>query len=157
MRTEVTLRDITVEDVDRVVAWLEDEDVANRWFGYGGKDPIHRGYDPILMQMASEYEWNAVFRHDPYLLVFLIYNDIDEHVGECQVLLDDQGDAYPSILIGRKDLWHDGYGTLAMTSLIGKLFGNHGVPRITVTVPMDNIHALGLFGKLGLREEKYAY
>ena len=102
MLPEVTLRDITVEDVDRVAVWLEYEEISSRWFAYAGKDPLHRGYDPILMQMASESEWNAVFRHDPRLLVFSIYNDIDEHIGDCQVLLDDQGDAYPFSLTGRR-------------------------------------------------------
>ena len=102
MLPEVTLRDITVEDVDRVVAWLEDEEISSRWFAYAGKDPLHRGYDPILMQMASESEWNAVFRDIPKLLVFSIYNDIDEHIGECQVLPDGEGDAFPFSPTGRR-------------------------------------------------------
>ena len=154
MRTELTLRDITIEDVDRVAVWLEDEEISSRWFGHAGKDPLHRGYDPILMQMASESEWNLVFRDDPQLLVFSIYDEIDEHIGECQVLLDGEGDAFPSILIGRKDLWHQGYGTSAMTSLIGNLFDYHEVERVTVCVPGDNIPALGLFRKLGFIDQE---
>ena len=154
MHTEVTLRDISVEDVDRVAVWLEDEEISSRWFGHAGKDALHRGYDPILMQMASDSEWNSVFRDDPRLLVFSIYDEIDEHIGECQVLLDGEGDAYPSILIGRKDLWHQGYGTSAMTSLIGMLFDFHEVERVTVCVPGANIPARGLFRKLGFMDRE---
>ena len=87
MLPEITLRDITAKDVDRIALWLEDEEVSNRWFGYAGTDPLHRGYDPVLMQMASESEWDLVFRGDPQLLVSTIYSENDERIGECQMVL----------------------------------------------------------------------
>jgi RimJ/RimL family protein N-acetyltransferase len=153
MLPRVSLREITREDVNRIAEWLEDEEIADYWFGYAGKDPLHRGYDPILMQMASESEWNRVFQDDTALLIFSIYNNDELHIGECQVILDGKGTAEPSILIGRKDLWHRGYGTAAMMSLMDRLFDHHGVERIRVSVSGDNIPALGLFRKLGFVDE----
>ena len=72
MVPRVHLRDITPEDVDRVADWLQDEEIAKTWFGYAGRDPLHRGYDPILMQMATKSDWDATFKHDPQLLVVSI-------------------------------------------------------------------------------------
>ena len=153
MSPKVSLRETAREDVDRIAEWLEDEEIANRWFGYAGRDALHRGYDPVRMQMAYESEWDAVFRLDPQLLVYSVYNEGDEHIGECQLVLDGEGDAYPSVLIGRKDLWRRGYGTSAVTSLMARLFEFHGVKRIRVDIPRDNAAALGLFEKLGFLDQ----
>ena len=53
MLPEVTLKDVSREDVDRISWWLEDEEVAAKWFGhYGCGDPVHRGYIPEHMLEA---------------------------------------------------------------------------------------------------------
>ena len=86
MLPNVTLRAVTRDDVDNVGWWLEDEDVSSRWFGhYGCGDPVHRGYDPQHMLESSDWEWQSVFG-DPHRMIFSIYSDMNEHVGECQVL-----------------------------------------------------------------------
>ncbi len=153
MAPQATLRDVVPEDVDRIADWLQDEETAKTWFGYAGRDPLHRGYDPILMQMAAKSDWDATFRDDPLLLVVSIYNEDDDHIGECQVILDNEGGAYPSVLIGRKEHRRRGYAYAAMTSLVQRLFQRHGVDRIRADIPEDNAPALALFTKLGFLEE----
>jgi len=149
MLPEVTLQNVTRDDVDRIAWWLEDEDLTNRWFGrYGADDPVHPGYDPRHMIEANEREWDRTFS-DSQRSIFSVYSAADEHVGECQVHLDGQGGAELSVIIGRKDLWHHGYGTGTMLVMLERVFDSMQVDRAWVTVPTDNQPAVGLFEKLG--------
>ena len=153
MLPEVTLKNVSRDDVDRVAWWLEDEQLSSRWFGhYGCGDPVHRGYDPRHMLEAAETEWARVF-DDPHRLIYSIHSEKGEHIGECQVVLDAKGGAELSLMIGRKDLWHHGYGTSTAIMLLDKVFGPLAVDRAWVNVPQDNTPALGLFEKLGFVRE----
>ena len=149
MLPEITLKSVSRDDVDRIAWWLQDEDLSSRWFGrYGIDDPVHPGYDPGHMLEASDWEWRRTFA-DPRRSIFSIYSTADEHVGECQVQLDGEGGAELSVLIGRKDLWHHGYGTATMLELLDKVFNTMRLESAWVTVPVENRPAIGLFEKLG--------
>ena len=149
MLPEVTLKSVSRDDVDRVAWWLQDDDLSSRWFGhYGADDPVHPGYDPRHMLEASDWEWSRTFG-DPRRAIFSIYSHTDEHVGECQVQLDGEGGAELTVIIGRKDLWHLGYGTATMLELLDKVFNTMSLETAWVTVPVENQPAIGLFEKLG--------
>ena len=149
MLPEITLKSVSRDDVDRIAWWLQDDDLSSRWFGqYGADDPVHPGYDPGHMLEASDWEWRRTFS-DPRRAIFSIYNVADEHVGECQVQLDGEGGAELSVLIGRKDLWHHGYGTATMLEMLDRVFNTMGLESAWVTVPVENRPAIGLFEKLG--------
>ena len=153
MNPEIALNEVSREDVYRIARWLEDENVSSRWFGhYACGDPVHRGYEPDQMLAASESEWDRVLRMDPHRVIFSIYRVVengDDHIGECQILLDGRVGAELSVLIGRKDLWHRGYGTTAVMTLLDQVFSFYRLDRAWVSVPEDNTAALGLFEKLG--------
>ena len=155
MLPNISLRSVSRDDVDRVAWWLEDAEVSSRWFGqYAWGEPIHRSYEPTHMLESSDNEWRHIFG-DPKRLIFSIYNDSDEHVGECQIILDGREGAELSLLIGRKDLWHQGYGAATVLVLMDRVFATLKLGRAWVNVPEDNIPALGLFEKLGfLRSDK---
>ena len=154
MLPPLALRDVSRDDVDRVSWWLEDGEISSRWFGhYACGDPIHRGYDPQQMLEATESDWGRVF-DDPQRLIYSIYTDSTEHIGEAQVLLDDRYGAELSLLIGRKDLWHHGYGTATVLHLLDRVFDDLHVRKAWVNIPDDNAPALGLFMKLGFDLEK---
>jgi RimJ/RimL family protein N-acetyltransferase/cytidylate kinase len=145
----ISLKSVSRDDVDRVAWWLEDAEVSSRWFGqYAWGEPIHRSYEPTHMLESSDTEWLHIFG-DPKRLIFSIYNDQDEHVGECQIILDGQEGAELSLLIGRKDLWHQGYGAATVLVLMDRIFSTLKLSRAWVNVPEDNLPALGLFEKLG--------
>ena len=149
MLPEVTLKSVSRDDVDRIAWWLQDDDLSSRWFGqYGADDPVHPGYDPRHMLEASDWEWRRTFA-DPRRTIFSIYSTADEHVGECQVQMDGEGGAELSVLIGRKDLWHHGYGTATMLELLDRVFNRMNLESAWVTVPVGNRPAIGLFEKLG--------
>ena len=154
MLPPLTLRDVSRDDVDRVSWWLEDGEISSRWFGhYACGDPIHRGYDPQQMLEATESDWSRVFG-DPKRLIYSIYTDSAEHIGEAQVLLDGRAGAELSLLIGRKDLWHHGYGTATVLHLLDRVFDDLRMRKAWVNIPDDNAPALGLFMKLGFDLEK---
>ena len=155
MLPNIVLRSVSRDDVDRVAWWLEDAEVSSRWFGqYAWGEPIHRSYEPAHMLESSDNEWRHIFG-DPKRLIFSIYNDQDEHVGECQIILDGDEGAELSLLIGRKDLWHQGYGAATVIVLMDRVFSTLKLSRAWVNVPQDNLPALGLFEKLGfLRSDK---
>ena len=149
MLPNISLRSVSRDDVDRVAWWLEDAEVSSRWFGhYAWGEPIHRSYEPAHMLESSDNEWRHIFG-DPKRLIFSIYNDQDEHVGECQIILDGDEGAELALLIGRKDLWHQGYGAATVLILMDRVFATLKLSRAWVNVPQDNIPALGLFEKLG--------
>lgn len=153
MLPEITLKDASRDDVDRVAWWLGEEEISSKWFGhYACGDSVHRGYDPEHMLEASESEWRMVFA-DPHRRIFSIYNEYEQHIGECQIVFDLEGGAELSLLIGPKDRWHRGYGTSAVIALLDMTFEEFGLQRAWVSVSEDNLAALGLFGKLGFVAE----
>ena len=54
-----------------------------------------------------------------------------------------------SLLIGRKDLWHQGYGAASAIQLLDRIFYDYPVEQAWVSVPQDNAAALRLFSRLG--------
>jgi len=151
---DVTLRRVTREDVARLRSWLEDEEISETWFGrYSYGDPAHLGYHPEQIEDASDEVWERVF-NDPEHRILSIYNQDDEHIGELHVAIEETlGDGQFSILIGRKDLWHQGYGTAAMRAGLDMAFTDWGLYRVWVDVPEYNKAALDMFEHLGFVHE----
>lgn len=150
----VTLRPVTREDVARLRGWLEDEEVSESWFGrYSYGDPAHLGYHPEEMDDVSDSEWERVF-DDPEHRILSIYTREGEHVGEVHVAIEESlGDGHLSILIGRKDMWHHGYGTAGTLETLRLCFGEWGLFRVWVDIPEYNTAALEMFRHLGFVHE----
>ena len=153
-RQSITLRPVTREDVARLKSWLEDDEVAESWFGrYSYGDPAHLGYNPTEVVDAGEEQWASIFE-DPAHSILSVYSEDGEHIGELHVAIEEVwGDGQISILIGRKDLWHRGYGTATMRSGLGLCFGELGLYRVWVDVPEYNLAARGMFEQLGFTHE----
>ncbi len=146
----VQLRHVTRDDVQRISGWLSDHEVASSWFGhYACGDAVHRGYEPGLMVGASSEAWVRVFDQDRRRVIFSIYAGDEGHIGESQAVFDGDGDVEISLLIGRKDLWHRGFGAAAAIQLLDRLFYDYPVSQAWVSIPQDNIAALRLFSRLG--------
>ena len=154
MLPEVRLVEVSREDVGRINDWLEDEEVCSMWFGhYTYGDPIHLGYHPSEMLNASEEKWDSVF-HDPNRRIFSVYTAEGQHIGEAQLVIEEGlGNTQMSVLIGRKDLWHHGYGTATVEGILDLAFNVYGLYRVWVDVPEYNTPALGMCKKLGFVHE----
>ena len=149
----IALRSVMREDVARLKIWLEDDEVAESWFGrYSYGDPAHLGYNPTEVIEAGEDEWASTFE-DPAHSILSIYTE-EEHIGEFHVAIEEAwGDGQISILIGRKDLWHKGYGTATMRAGLDLCFGQLGLYRVWVDVPEYNTWARRMFDRLGFKHE----
>lgn len=150
MLPEVILRPVTREDVRRLAEWLSDEEVSTFWYGVGEDGiPLHTGYSPRQMLEATEDEWRLVFESDDRK-VYSIYTTEGEHIGEGQLAIEwPLRDAQLFVLVGRKDLWHHHYGTMALVSLLDDAYGVHELHRVWVDVPEYNEHALQMCRHLG--------
>ena len=153
-RQNVKFKAVTREDVARVRRWLDDQEVSESWFGrYSYGDPAHLGYHPEKMEHASDEEWERVF-NGPEHRILSIYSDKGEHIGEFHVAIEESlGDGHSSILIGRKNLWHQGYGTAGMRAGLEMAFNEWGLYRVWVDVPEYNTAALAMCQHLGFAHE----
>ena len=151
---DVTLRPVTREDVARIRRWLGDEEVSESWFGrYSYGDPAHLGYHPEKMADSSQEEWDRVFS-DPEHRMLSMYTEEGEHIGEVHVAIEESlGDGQVSILIGRKETWHKGYGTAGLRATVALAFGAWGLYRVWADVPEYNTPALTMFEHLGFSHE----
>ena len=151
---KVTLRQVNRDDVVRIRQWLEDEAISESWFGrYSYGDPAHLGYHPSEMEHASEQKWDAVF-NNPEHRILSIYTENGEHIGEIHFAIEESlGDGHFSILVGRKDMWHRGYGTAGTKAALDMAFDELGLYRVWVDIPEYNAAALAMCTHLGFVHE----
>lgn len=154
LKHSVTLRKVTSEDVSRIRQWLEDEEISESWFGrYSYGDPAHLGYHPVEIEHASEEQWERIF-NNPEHRIMSIYSEEGEHIGEVHIAIEESlGDGQVSVLIGRKDLWHQGYGTSSMKATLEMAFDAYGLYRVWADIPEYNTAALTMFTHLGFVHE----
>ncbi|MBN19293.1 MAG: hypothetical protein CL758_07475 [Chloroflexi bacterium] len=149
----ITLKSVIKDDVLNVQRWLENELVADSWFGrYSYGDFAHLGYHPEEMAHAHKEEWDKVFS-DPEHKIFSIYHN-NEHVGESHLAIEESlGDAQLSILIGDPNNWHKGYGTAAAKATIKMAFEEFRIFRIWVDIPEYNEDAINMFSHMNFTHE----
>lgn len=150
MFPEVTLTTITRPDVQRMADWLDDEEVNSLWYGKDDQGlPLHLGYSPHRMLQAPPQEWDQV--HDSEdRRIYSVYTAEGDHIGEGQLFIEwPLMEAQLVLIIGRKDLWHHHYGTMALVKLLDEAFENLGLHRVWADVPEYNEHALRMFRHIG--------
>ena len=150
MFPEVTLTETTREDVGRMAEWLNDAEVNAMWYGLGddGK-PMHHGYSPQELFHASDEELGLVVDNEDRK-IYSVFSQGGEHIGEGQLVVDwPLLEAQLFLLIGRKELWHHHYGTVAMIRLLDQAFETLGLHRVWVDVPEYNEPALQICRHLG--------
>ena len=142
MFPQVSLSAPTLQDVERLTEWLKDDEVNTSWYGLGEDgQPLHVGYVPSNVLEGSGSDWDRDFKDDNRK-VYAVYTSEGEHIGEAQLVIEwPLLEAQAFILVGRKDLWHHHYGTMAMVSLLDHAFDSMGLHRIWVDVPEYNMPA----------------
>lgn len=153
-RQQVELRQVTREDVSRIRHWLDDEEVSESWFGrYSYGDPAHLAYHPTEIGDADQDIWERIF-NDPEHRILSIYTTVGEHIGEVHIAIEESlGDGHFSILIGRKEVWHQGYGTAGTEAALDLAFNEYGLYRLWVDIPEYNSAALAMCTHLGFVHE----
>ena len=133
-----------------MVQWLDDVEVNTLWYGLDEDGvPLHIGYSPHQVVKASSEDWQRIFE-DEDRKIFSVYTSEGEHIGEGQLVVEQPLlEAQLFLIIGRKDLWHHHYGTMALIKLMDQAFETYGLHRVWVDVPEYNEHALRMFRHLG--------
>lgn len=150
MFPEVKLTTATREDVKRVAEWLDDVEVNSMWYGLDedGK-PLHIGYSPHELLQAPDDQFQEVI-YNADRKIFSVYTQDNAHIGEGQLVIEGPlMEAQLFLLVGRKDLWHHHYGTMAMIQLLDQAYEDQGLHRVWVDVPEYNEHALEMCRHLG--------
>ena len=150
MLPQISLSQPTRDDVERLAGWLEDDEVNASWYGLADDgQPLHAGYTPSTVLQGTDNEWDRVF-NDNNRKMFAVYTSEGDHIGEAQLVIEwPLLEAQAYILVGRKDLWHHHYGTMAMVSLLDHAFDELGLHRIWVDVPEYNRPALTMVEHIG--------
>ena len=150
MFPETALLPPTREDIQRMADWLNDSDVTALWYGQGDDGlPLHTGYSPHRILEASDTEWARIFE-DEDRKIFSIYIKDGEHIGEAQLAIHwELQEAQLYIIIGRKDLWHQHYATMALILLLDRAYETYELHRVWADVPEYNEHALQMLRHLG--------
>ncbi len=150
----VVLKPVSREDVSRIRLWLEDNEVSENWFGrYSYGDPAHLGYHPTEIESASDEDWQHVF-NNPEHRIFSIYAEEGDHIGEVHLAIEESlGDGQISLLIGRKDQWHKGFGTAAMIASLNVAFNEYNLYRVWADIPEYNAAPMQMFQHLGFVHE----
>lgn len=150
MFPEIILTPPTREDIARIADWLDDTEVNSMWYGLGEDGlPMHIGYSPHRLLNAPEEELQAVLEHEDRR-IYSVYTKENEHIGEGQLFIEQPLlEAQLFLLIGRKDLWHHHFGTMALIQLLDQAYETLGLHRVWVDVPEYNEHALQMCRHLG--------
>ena len=150
----ISLKPVSRGDVKRIVNWLEDEQIAEDWFGrYSYGDSAHLGYHPIEVLSIPDEEWPKLFDNAEHR-IYSIYIDDSIHIGEIHVAVEESlGDGQLSVLIGSKNEQHKGYGTQAVQEVLRIAFEDWGLYRVWVDVPEYNEGATKMFDHLGFVHE----
>ena len=151
MLPKISLVTPTREDVQRLADWLDDDEMNSLWYGRGqDKSPLHIGYSPHGISKASDSELSRIFEDDENRKIYSVYTEGGEHIGEGQLVIEwALQEAQVFLLIGRKDMWHQHYGTMALVSLLDQAFESFELHRVWGDVPEYNEHALDMFRQLG--------
>lgn len=150
MLREISLVQPVREDIQRMADWLNDSEVNAFWYGLGDDGiALHTGYSPQLAVKASEDEWRQTFG-DENRKVYAIYTKDGQHIGEGQLVIEwPLQEAQLYILIGRKDLWHQHFGTTALIRLLDQAFTTLELHRVWVDIPEYNENALQMCRHVG--------
>ena len=140
----IYLRPLEVEDSDAFVSWLSDEEIRQY---LGMRTPGNR---------LREREYiEELYKDDRGINLCIVLKDNDELIGA--VGLHDISIAHRNaeigIFIGNKDYWSKGYGTEAMSLVIGHGFDQLNLHRISLGVFCFNARAIRAYEKIGFKRE----
>ena len=150
MLPEVSLVQPVREDIQRMADWLSDNEVNALWYGRDEDGiALHTGYSPHLVIQSSEDEWRRIFEDDDRK-IYAIYTKDGQHIGEGQLVIEwPLQEAQLYILIGRKDLWHQHFGTMGLIRLLDEAYNTFELHRVWADIPEYNEHALEMFRHIG--------
>ncbi len=143
--TNVRLRPIAQDDLDSLRRWMDDSEVMRYW-----AIP-----EPLVTEQSFEADLNGRFARFDSAGYFIIEDPTGSAIGriEFERLSVLERSAEVMILIGEREAQGKGYGTDAMTALLGYLFHQRDLHRVWLTVLSDNAVAIKSYERAGFVNE----
>ena len=143
----VKLRAIEMDDLERYLAWVNDEEVMR--YLAATAFPVSRGQE-------EEFVRKATLQTRPPEIVFAIDTLEDgRHIGSLG-LHHVQGAAHSTelgIMIGDKAYWDRGFGTDTIRTALRFAFEELNLNRVSLSVDADNGRGIACYRKCGFVEE----
>jgi RimJ/RimL family protein N-acetyltransferase len=146
----VRLRPLSPTDAEDHFRWRNDPEVrywataGDPHFGPVSREAVERAFSQTMLTLDP--------KSDAVLAIDLLegrhigmvdYRDVDPRARSATV----------GITVGEKDLWDQGYGTEALSLLVGHLFDTLNLRRVQLDTWSGNERAIRSFARLGFREE----
>ncbi|MCX5132360.1 GNAT family N-acetyltransferase [Streptomyces sp. NPDC060011] len=146
----VRLRALSAEDLDAHFRWRNDPEVVhwatgdNPYFGPVSREAMATFHEARLRDNpSSELTFTVEDLADGRAIGMADYRDLDPFAGRATV----------GITIGERDRWGGGYGTEALSLLVGHLFGACRLHRVELDTWSGNERAMRAFRRVGFVEE----
>ncbi|RLC66916.1 MAG: N-acetyltransferase [Chloroflexi bacterium] len=143
---KVRLRPIERDDLPRFVEWFSDPEVRYYLAVY------------LPFSMAQEERWfedlqERIERQETLVLAVETRDGV--HIGNVGLHSIDwkNRSAELGIVIGEKTYWGQGYGTDAIRTLLGLVFGEMNLHRVFLRVDADNGRGIRCYEKVGFQRE----
>lgn len=130
------LRDVAWGDLEARRQWWSDPDVI-RHLGFV------RGHPERGPKGRASLEWTVALRESGEPIGVAQLAGIDEKAGRASL----------GLVIGRKDLWHQGYGAEAVELILALGFDVMGLERVELTVEARHTTGIGLYERVGFQIE----
>jgi RimJ/RimL family protein N-acetyltransferase len=144
--TLVRLREKHVDDASRDYEWRKDPELAT----YDAARPISMSFRAYVSTVADEIDHPS-----PYRRTYAI-EDIETgtHIGNVMYYgyERERAQAELGITIGDRGYWSRGYGSDAVRTMLGILFGQVGLRRVYLHTLTWNDRAQAAFRRAGFRE-----
>lgn len=140
--SKVIIRPLEERDLDRLVEWDSDPEIA---YLMGG---------PARPADESR-EWYTMLMHARNSVPLAIETQGGELIGDAQLLEISyrSGDAELVVRIGSRDYWGNGYGTDAVMEVLRIAFHEMNLNRVYLRVCRHNPRAIRCYEKCGFRRE----
>lgn len=139
---KIRLRDKKLSDAENDYAWQTDPELSR----LDAVAPLNFGFPQYFRAYESELHFKSRVRRQ-----FAIETPQGKHIGNCVYydINESKREAELGIMIGDREYWSKGYGTDAVRTLLGYLFGKLKFKRIYLKTLHDNYRAQNCFTKCG--------
>jgi RimJ/RimL family protein N-acetyltransferase len=141
--SRVTLRAVEAGDYPLLAHWLNDPDVMVHWGRPGNTVSLEQVQRAEQEQASRSNSQKYMIETEGVPIGQIDYYDLDWQ----------NRSAWVSIMIGDAAYWSGGYGTDAMRALLGYLFHQLDLHRVTLTAHESNGRAIRSYEKNGFVRE----
>ena len=140
--SKIELRNKRMSDAVDDYAWRTDPELSQ----LDAAPPLNITFPQYLSEYSSELGYYFFARQ-----LFSIQTLDGKHIGNCVYydINDTKSEAELGIMIGNRDYWDKGYGTDAVTTLLGYIFRRTDLNRIYLKTLGSNYRAQKCFQKCG--------